>query len=143
MLQGSNWGRWLFLGLFLCVWQVASLFVQSDQLPGPWEVIRSLVHHLLDGDLLYSVLVTLRRVLFAFTLAMIAGVVLGFLMGRYSLIDTMFDGVLILGLNIPTGVPLVYELDDDLKPQRHFYLGDPEEIAARARAVAEQAARKG
>ena len=107
MLQGSSWGRWLFLGLFLCVWQVASLFVQSDQLPGPWEVIRSLVHHLLDGDLLYSVLVTLRRVLFAFTLAMIAGVVLGFLMGRYSLIDTMFDGVLILGLNIPALVVII------------------------------------
>lgn len=32
-------------------------------------------------------------------------------------------------LNIPTGQPLVYELDDDLKPIRHYYLGDPEKIA--------------
>jgi len=35
----------------------------------------------------------------------------------------------ITGLNIPTGFPLVYELDDDLHPVRHYYLGDPEEIS--------------
>ena len=44
----------------------------------------------------------------------------------------------IVSLNIPTGVPLVYELNDDLTPQQHFYLGDPEKIAAAAKAVAEQ-----
>ena len=42
------------------------------------------------------------------------------------------------GLNIPTGVPLVYELDDELKPIKHYYLGDPEEIAKAAAAVANQ-----
>lgn len=41
-------------------------------------------------------------------------------------------------LNIPTGVPLIYELDDDLKPQRHFYLGDPDAIAKSVAAVAAQ-----
>ena len=44
----------------------------------------------------------------------------------------------IVGLNIPTGVPLIYELDDDLKPQRHFYLGDPDAVAAAQQAVANQ-----
>ncbi|TVR68927.1 MAG: 2,3-diphosphoglycerate-dependent phosphoglycerate mutase [Spirochaetaceae bacterium] len=44
----------------------------------------------------------------------------------------------ILGLNIPTGVPLVYELDGDLKPIRSYYLGDQEAIAAKANAVANQ-----
>ena len=44
----------------------------------------------------------------------------------------------IAGLNIPTGVPLVYELDDTLVPIRHFYLGDPEAVAARQAAVAAQ-----
>jgi len=44
----------------------------------------------------------------------------------------------IVGLNIPTGVPLVYELDDDLKPIRHYYLGDPDEIAKAEEAVAKQ-----
>lgn len=41
-------------------------------------------------------------------------------------------------LNIPTGQPLVYELDKDLKPLRHYYLGDPAAIEAATRAVAAQ-----
>ena len=44
----------------------------------------------------------------------------------------------IVGLNIPTGQPLVYELDDDLRPIRHYYLGDPAEIEAAMAAVAAQ-----
>jgi 2,3-bisphosphoglycerate-dependent phosphoglycerate mutase len=48
----------------------------------------------------------------------------------------------IVGLNIPTGIPLVYELEDDLKPIRHYYLGDPEAARKAAEAVANQAARK-
>ena len=44
----------------------------------------------------------------------------------------------IVGLNIPTAVPLVYELTDDLKPIRNYYLGDQREIAAAQAAVANQ-----
>jgi 2,3-bisphosphoglycerate-dependent phosphoglycerate mutase len=44
----------------------------------------------------------------------------------------------IVGLNIPNGVPLVYELDADLKPIKHYYLGDQEAIAAAQAAVAKQ-----
>jgi 2,3-bisphosphoglycerate-dependent phosphoglycerate mutase len=44
----------------------------------------------------------------------------------------------IVGLNIPTGIPLVYELADDLKPLRHYYLGDPDEIARAVQSVANQ-----
>jgi len=44
----------------------------------------------------------------------------------------------ILNLNIPTGVPLVYELDDALQPLKHYYLGDAEEIAKAQQAVANQ-----
>jgi 2,3-bisphosphoglycerate-dependent phosphoglycerate mutase len=46
----------------------------------------------------------------------------------------------IVELNIPTGIPLVYELDDNLRPIRHFYLGDPEAAARAAASVAAQAA---
>ncbi|HKI95782.1 MAG TPA: 2,3-diphosphoglycerate-dependent phosphoglycerate mutase [Gemmatimonadales bacterium] len=48
----------------------------------------------------------------------------------------------IVGLNIPTGIPLVYELDDDLKPLKHYYLGDAAAAEAAAKAVANQAAAK-
>ena len=44
----------------------------------------------------------------------------------------------IVGLNIPNGIPLVYELDAGLKPVRHYYLGDPAAAAAAAAAVAAQ-----
>ena len=44
----------------------------------------------------------------------------------------------IVKLNIPTGIPLVYELDDDLNPIKNYYLGDPEEIKRLQEAVANQ-----
>ncbi|MES2898709.1 MAG: 2,3-diphosphoglycerate-dependent phosphoglycerate mutase [Pseudomonadota bacterium] len=53
----------------------------------------------------------------------------------------MLDGISdedIVGLNIPNGQPLVYELDADLKPIRHYYLGDQDAIAAAMAAVANQ-----
>jgi 2,3-bisphosphoglycerate-dependent phosphoglycerate mutase len=48
------------------------------------------------------------------------------------------DDAAIVELNIPTGIPLIYELDDRLKPIRHYYLGDPEAAARAAAAVANQ-----
>jgi 2,3-bisphosphoglycerate-dependent phosphoglycerate mutase len=45
----------------------------------------------------------------------------------------------IVGLNIPNGIPLVYELDEGLKPIRHYYLGDAAAAAQAAAAVAGQA----
>jgi 2,3-bisphosphoglycerate-dependent phosphoglycerate mutase len=44
----------------------------------------------------------------------------------------------IVGLNIPTGMPLVYELDKNLKPIKNYYLGDPEEVKKAMEAVANQ-----
>ncbi len=44
----------------------------------------------------------------------------------------------IVGVNIPNGIPLVYELDADLKPIRHYYLGDAAAAEAAAKAVAQQ-----
>jgi 2,3-bisphosphoglycerate-dependent phosphoglycerate mutase len=48
----------------------------------------------------------------------------------------------IVGLNIPTGVPLVYELDESLKPIQHYYLGDAAKIEAAMQAVAAQGKKK-
>ena len=48
----------------------------------------------------------------------------------------------IVELNIPTGIPLIYELSDDLKPIKHYYLGDAEAVARAAKAVAEQGKKK-
>ena len=54
----------------------------------------------------------------------------------------MLDGISdeeITGLNIPTGIPLVYDLDDDLNPRSSEYVGDPEAARKAAEAVAKQA----
>ena len=56
-------------------------------------------------------------------------------------LDRMSDDK-IVELNIPTGIPLVYELNDDLTPLRSFYLGDPEAVKRATQAVANQAKRK-
>ncbi|MCK4286696.1 MAG: 2,3-bisphosphoglycerate-dependent phosphoglycerate mutase, partial [Candidatus Lokiarchaeota archaeon] len=44
----------------------------------------------------------------------------------------------IIKLNIPTGIPLIYELDDDLKPLNHYYLADSEKVEQAMKAVADQ-----
>lgn len=48
----------------------------------------------------------------------------------------------IVELNIPTGIPLVYELDDNLKPLKSYYVGDPEKVKAAMEAVAAQGKKK-
>jgi 2,3-bisphosphoglycerate-dependent phosphoglycerate mutase len=44
----------------------------------------------------------------------------------------------IVGLNIPTGMPLIYELDQELKPIKHYYLGDAAAVEKAMKAVAAQ-----
>ncbi|EHQ37018.1 2,3-diphosphoglycerate-dependent phosphoglycerate mutase [Methanoplanus limicola] len=56
-------------------------------------------------------------------------------------LDNISDGD-IPKLNIPTGIPLVYELDENLKPIKHYYLGNQDEIEAAAKAVADQGKKK-
>jgi 2,3-bisphosphoglycerate-dependent phosphoglycerate mutase len=60
------------------------------------------------------------------------------LRGLVKYLDAM-DEEAVTTFNIPTGVPLVYQLDEHLQPLRREYLGDPAEAAAKAKAVAEQA----
>ncbi len=48
----------------------------------------------------------------------------------------------IINLNVPTGMPLVYELDESMKPLRNYYLGDPEKVKAAMEAVASQGKKK-
>jgi len=59
------------------------------------------------------------------------------LRGLVKFLDGVSDAD-IVSLNIPTAIPLVYELDDGLNPLRHYYLGDPEAVAKAAAAVASQ-----
>jgi 2,3-bisphosphoglycerate-dependent phosphoglycerate mutase len=54
-----------------------------------------------------------------------------------KLLDSIPDEK-IVALNVPTGIPLVYDLNDDLTPTRHYYLGDAEAVRRATQTVAEQ-----
>ena len=54
-----------------------------------------------------------------------------------KIIDRISDKE-IVSFNIPTGIPLVYELDNNLKPIKHYFLGNPKEIERRIKEVAAQ-----
>lgn len=73
----------------------------------PSAVLVSLFDHLQNGDLLYNLYFTLYRVAIAFVVAMFIGIVFGLLMGRYKLVDSALDSLLILGLNIPALVVIM------------------------------------
>ncbi|MES1925968.1 ABC transporter permease [Salinisphaera sp. T31B1] len=103
--------RWLvragsLVGLVV-LWQIVAWIAASDVLPTPWAVLLSLVSHTLSGDLPYHLSITLARVAVAFVLAMAIGTAIGVVMGRYRQLDLMFDGALVLGLNIPALVTII------------------------------------
>ena len=99
--------RLVSLGFFVLVWAVAALLAHTSRLPTPWAVAESMVQHIVDGDLVYHVSITLARVVAAFVIAMTVGTAIGIVMGRQRELDVLFDGWLILGLNIPALVVII------------------------------------
>ena len=95
-----------FAGLVL-VWQIIALVARSDVLPGPLAVLYALVEHTLSGELPYHLVITLARVAVAFLIAMAIGTAVGIALGRYRQLDLVFDGALVLGLNIPALVTII------------------------------------
>ena len=93
--------------LFLCVWQIASIWIEVDLLPSPTRVASSIHEHLFSGDLLSSVAITLARVGVSFFIAMAFGIAVGVLMGRNRNWDAALDCLLILSLNLPALVVII------------------------------------
>jgi NitT/TauT family transport system permease protein len=93
--------------LFVFVWWLASLFAGPQMLPGPERVLAAIVAQAQSGELFFQVGITLLRVFFAFTLAMVAGTAIGLYMGRVKLADRLGDPWLIVLLNLPALVIIV------------------------------------
>jgi NitT/TauT family transport system permease protein len=93
--------------LFFAIWWLASLFAGPQMLPGPDQVLSVIVAQARTGELFFQVGVTLARVFVAFSLAMIGGTALGFIMGRTKLADSLGDPWLIVLLNLPALVIIV------------------------------------
>jgi NitT/TauT family transport system permease protein len=93
--------------LFVLVWWLGSLFAGPQMLPGPERVLAAIVAQAQSGELFFQIGVTLLRVFFAFTLAMVAGTAIGLVMGRVKLADRLGDPWLIVLLNLPALVIIV------------------------------------
>ena len=89
------------------VWHYLAIFLSDPLLPTPWQILQSLQFHIYDGELVFHLGATLRRVIIAFFIAMFLGVIFGILMGAYKKIDESLDFVLIIGLNIPVIVTIM------------------------------------
>ncbi|MBX9861739.1 MAG: ABC transporter permease [Hyphomicrobium sp.] len=89
------------LALFLVFWEVMALLIQHRHLPGPGLVFAAMMREFASGELTFHIGMTLYRVVVAFILAMLIGSAIGIAMGRSSRIDRIFDGWLILFLNLP------------------------------------------
>ena len=89
------------------LWQALSIAIDSDVLPSVIDVIKSMYFHIFEGELLSHLLITLTRVLITFIIAMFIGVVFGILMGLYKKVNSFFDTLLIIGLNVPALVTII------------------------------------
>ena len=93
--------------IFVAVWWLAAAIFDSRYLPAPLEVLNCLIHDLLNGEMPYHIGVTLARVLASFVTAMAIGSAIGIAMGSMRRVDRLFDGWLILFLNLPALVSII------------------------------------
>jgi len=103
----GRWARILPLFLLVCIWQALASVIESRSLPLPSAVISVLWQELYNGELLFHLGMTLRRVAISFTAAMLIGVAIGMLMGWSKNWDRLLDTFLILSLNIPALVTII------------------------------------
>lgn len=106
-MNGSRWACWVALPLALLLWAGIALVAQTPLLPTPAAVLETFWQALQSGELPEHLLVTLRRVLIAFALAMALGTLLGVWMGRSRLANALLDPLLVLFLNLPALVTII------------------------------------
>ena len=102
-----NSTKYLSFFLFIILWQSLSLLINSDIFPSVIDILKSFFDHLLNKDLLFHLLITLKRVVIAFFIAMIIGLFFGIVMGLFPKVDSLLDVFLIIGLNLPALVTII------------------------------------
>ncbi len=93
--------------IFFGIWQLSSLYLEIDLLPGPKEVYSKIISESEDYEIYYHTAVTLKRVFLSFLIAMFIGTFIGIYMGRNQKLNTFLDDWLILGLNVPALVIII------------------------------------
>ena len=99
--------RFASLLVFVLVWHVAALAVESSTLPPPLTVFERIVAETVSLALPEHLATTLSRVVISFGAAMLIGIAIGIAMGHWRRLDLFLDGWLVLGLNIPALVTII------------------------------------
>ena len=102
-----NSSKYLSIFLFIILWQGFSLVLNSELFPSFIDILKSLYEHCINKDLIFHLLITLKRVFISFVLAMVIGVFFGILMGTFHKNDSLLNIFLIIGLNIPAIVTIM------------------------------------
>jgi NitT/TauT family transport system permease protein len=104
----AGWNRLLSAVALLALWQAAALALDDPALlPSPLATLQAGYAELVRGELLFHVAITLARVAVAFALAMLIGSAIGIALGRSQTLDQVFNGWLVIGLNLPALVTMV------------------------------------
>lgn len=97
----------IVIAVLLLTWQVVAVIIQPNYFPGLLEIFNSWVFHWFDGSLPHDLLQTLKRVVISFSLAMLIGVIIGIMLGRFSTTNQIFEPVLLFFLNLPALVVII------------------------------------
>jgi NitT/TauT family transport system permease protein len=100
--------RTLSLSILIAIWFVASQLTQSRLLPGPVNVLTSLIADIRSGELPFELGCTLARVAASFTIALVLGSIIGVMMGRSGAINRYADPWLIILINLPALVTIIF-----------------------------------
>ena len=100
--------RILSLAALIALWAVAAALVQSRLLPGPLAVGAVTLAEIRSGELPFQLGCTLARVIGSFSIAMLLGTVAGYAMGRSKAIDRYADPWLIVLINMPALVTIIF-----------------------------------
>lgn len=105
---GPRWNGLLSIAALALAWQAAAAAIADPVLlPSPAATLDAGYAALMSGELLFHVGLTLARVAVAFGLAMLIGTAIGIALGRLPVLDQIFNGWLVIGLNLPALVTIV------------------------------------
>ncbi len=100
----------LRLGVIIAIaasWQGLAWVIASPDFPSLFAVINSVQFHFSEGEMVTNIVITLRRVLLSFIIAMLLGGIIGIMMGVNAWINKLSDSLLIIMLNIPALVTIL------------------------------------
>ncbi len=100
--------RLLSIIVLVIVWAIAAALAHSRMLPGPLAVASEIVTETASGELPYEMGCTLARVAVSFSIALVLGAFAGFAMGRWKTVDRYADTGLVVLLNLPALVTIIF-----------------------------------